>query len=134
MQGAKYDCSFMEATMMQLHESKEQLNRLKVSGSTAGRFLRSSAWMWPIEGTVTDSSGALVVGAKVAAQNTATGASRRFAAPPTAAFTHFSPLDAGDYTITVVSATGFENLVRENIHLDGMQVLVTQSDAARSAQ
>ncbi len=129
--------------MMQLHESKEQLNRLKVSGSTAGRFLRSSAWMWlvvlaiamltpmssiaqlggagTIEGTVTDSSGALVVGAKVAARNTATGAETVRSTTHSGLYT-LSPLDAGDYTITV-SATGFENLVRENIHLDGMQVL-----------
>jgi hypothetical protein len=33
-----------------------------------------------------------------------------------------APLDAGDYTVTV-GAQSFETLLRENIHLDGLQVL-----------
>src|ERR1700681_2159357 len=67
-----------------------------------------------IEGTVADSTGALVVGAKVTAQNTATGSETVRSTTKAGLYT-LSPLDAGDYTITV-SATGFENLVRENIH------------------
>jgi hypothetical protein len=74
-----------------------------------------------IEGTVADSTGALVVGAKVTAQNTATGSETVRSTTKAGLYT-LSPLDAGDYTITV-SATGFENLVRENIHVDGLQVL-----------
>jgi hypothetical protein len=74
-----------------------------------------------IEGTITDSTGALVVGAKVAARNLATGSETVRNTTRSGDYT-LAPLDAGDYTVTV-SATGFESLVRESIHLDGLQVL-----------
>ncbi|MGA3049809.1 MAG: TonB-dependent receptor [Terracidiphilus sp.] len=74
-----------------------------------------------IEGTVADSTGALVVGAKVIAQNTATGVETSRITNKSGLY-NLSPLDAGDYSV-VVSAAGFETLVREDIHLDGMQAL-----------
>jgi len=105
--------------------------------------LRSSAWGWlvvmviaimtpigamaqlagtgTIEGTVTDSSGAVVVGAKVIAQSVATGTVTVRTTTRSGIYT-LSPLDAGNYTVTV-TAPNFEKLVRENIHVDGLQVL-----------
>jgi hypothetical protein len=74
-----------------------------------------------IEGSVADSSGAVVVGAKVTARNLATGA-ETVRSTTSGGLYSLAPLDAGDYTLTA-SAPGFENLVRENIHLDGLQVL-----------
>ena len=74
-----------------------------------------------IEGTVTDSTGALVVGAKVTAHDVATGTETIRSTSKSGLYT-LAPLDTGDYSITV-SAAGFETLVRENIHLDALQVL-----------
>ncbi|MGA2672513.1 MAG: TonB-dependent receptor [Terracidiphilus sp.] len=106
-------------------------------------LLRSSGWVWlvflaiavmapfvakgqiggtgAIQGTVTDSSGALVVGAKVIAHSLATGAEMTRTADKDG-FYVLSPLDVGDYTVTA-TAKGFEKLLRENIHVDGMEVL-----------
>jgi hypothetical protein len=86
--------------------------------------MRSSAQLGgtgTIEGTVIDSTGALVVGAKVTARNVGTGAEMVRSTTRSGLYT-LAPLDAGDYTVTVV-APSFEKLVRENIHLDGLQVL-----------
>jgi hypothetical protein len=74
-----------------------------------------------IEGTVTDLSGALVVGAKVSARNVQTSSETVRSTSRSGLYT-LAPLDAGDYTITV-SSPGFEELLRENIHLDGLQIL-----------
>jgi hypothetical protein len=74
-----------------------------------------------IEGTVTDPSGAIVAGAKVTAQNLATGAVTTRTTTKSGLYS-LSPLDVGNYTVTV-TAPGFETLMRENLHVDGMQVL-----------
>ncbi len=74
-----------------------------------------------IQGTVTDPSGAVIPDAKVTARNLATGAETVRSSTSSGLYT-IAPLDAGNYTVTV-DATGFETLVRENIHLDGLQVL-----------
>jgi len=74
-----------------------------------------------IQGTVTDPSGAVIVGATVTAESLATGAKVTRSADK-AGFYVLSPLDVGDYTV-IVAAKGFEGLIRENIHVDGMQVL-----------
>jgi hypothetical protein len=74
-----------------------------------------------IEGTIVDSTGAIVVGAKVTAKSTRTGAQMvRFT--DKAGLYNLSPLDVGEYNVSV-SAAGFETLVRKSITLDGMQVL-----------
>jgi hypothetical protein len=74
-----------------------------------------------IEGTVTDPSGAMIPGAKVTGRDLATGAEMVRFTTSSGLYT-LAPLDAGDYVVTV-TASGFETLVRENIHVDGMQVL-----------
>ena len=74
-----------------------------------------------IEGTVADTTGAVVVGAKVTARAVATGVDTVRTTTKAGLYT-LSPLDPGDYTVTV-SAPSFEKLVQEHIHLDGLQVL-----------
>src|SRR5580698_4478024 len=74
-----------------------------------------------IEGTITDSTGAMVGGAKVTARSVATGTQIVRFTTSSGLYT-LAPLDAGDYVVTV-TASGFETLVRENIHVDGLKVL-----------
>jgi hypothetical protein len=74
-----------------------------------------------IQGTVTDSTGAVIAGANVTAENLATG-SKLTRAADKAGYYVLSPLDPGDYTVTTTAA-GFESLIRKNVHVDGMQVL-----------
>jgi carboxypeptidase family protein len=74
-----------------------------------------------IEGTVTDSTGALVVDARVTARSVATGAETVRTTTKDGLYS-LAPLDPGDYTVTVTAA-GFESLIRENIHVNGLQVL-----------
>jgi len=122
---------------------KRQMN---LSGTPRGQsqgFLRSLEWGWlvllaivlvapigakaqiggeaTIQGTVSDPTGAVIVGASVTAQNVATGAKLTRPADK-AGYYVLSPLDVGDYTITA-TGKGFEKLIRENIHVNGMQVL-----------
>lgn len=127
---------------MQVSETNELSSRKARKESLVG-FLHCSKWTWlvflviammaplgakaqlggtgTIEGTVTDSTGALVIGAKVSAVNVATGAETLRTTTHSGLYT-LAPLDAGDYIVTV-TAPSFEKLVRENIHLDGLQVL-----------
>jgi len=74
-----------------------------------------------IQGTVTDATGALVVGASVTAKSLATGSTMTRIANKDG-FYVLSPLEVGSYKITA-SAPGFEKLVRESIHVNGMQVM-----------
>jgi hypothetical protein len=74
-----------------------------------------------IEGTVTDSTGAAIPAAQVIAVELSTGAKTVRPTNPTGLYT-LSPLVAGTYSVTV-TAPGFEKLVRENIVLNGLQVL-----------
>jgi len=74
-----------------------------------------------IEGAVTDPMGAVVPGAKVTARNVATRAETVRTTTSSGLYT-LAPLEAGDYVVTV-TAPGFETLIREDIHVDGMQVL-----------
>ena len=74
-----------------------------------------------IEGTVTDSSGAVVPGAKITARNVATGAEMVRTSNSDGRY-NISPLDVGEYTVKI-SAKGFETLLREKLELNGMQVL-----------
>jgi hypothetical protein len=95
-------------------------------GLSLALFLPVSIWAQlggtgTIEGTVTDSSGAMVPGARVIARNAATRAEMVRTTTSSGLYT-LAPLDPGNYVITV-TAPGFETLVRENIHVDGLQVL-----------
>jgi len=74
-----------------------------------------------IQGTIIDSTGAVVVGATVAALNTATGTVTTRTSSKSGLYS-LSPLEPGNYTVTA-TAPGFEKLERANVHVDGMEVL-----------
>src|SRR5579862_4669341 len=69
-----------------------------------------------IAGTVTDSTGAVVPGATVAATSEATGITTKTVSTGTGDY-HFPALDPGIYTVTA-TAKGFETLVQKNIHVN----------------
>jgi len=94
---------------------------LVIAIMTPGAARAQLAGTGTIEGTIADSSGAVVPGATVVARNLATGA-ETVRTSTSAGLYNLSPLDAGDYSITV-TAKGFEKLVRPSVHVDGMQVL-----------
>ncbi|MGD0098619.1 MAG: carboxypeptidase regulatory-like domain-containing protein [Terracidiphilus sp.] len=73
-----------------------------------------------IEGTVSDTSGAVVPGAIVTATNTATGVSTTRVTSGAGYYT-ISPLVPGTYAVAV-EAKGFENFKQENMVIDAMQV------------
>lgn len=74
-----------------------------------------------IQGNVVDTTGAAVVGAKVIARSDKTGAEVVRITDKKGSY-NLTPLDVDDYTITV-TATGFETLLRTDIHVDGMETL-----------
>ncbi len=74
-----------------------------------------------IEGTITDPSGAVVVGAQVSAVNLSTGAETVRTTTKSGAYS-LAPLEPATYRITV-AAPGFETLVRDSISLNGLQVI-----------
>ncbi|HUB52892.1 MAG TPA: TonB-dependent receptor [Terracidiphilus sp.] len=86
-----------------------QQNRAQLGGSGA------------IEGTVTDSTGAVVPGARVTAKSDATGVEMERITNRDGRYS-LSPLDAGTYKVTV-SAKGFATLVREKMQVNGLQVI-----------
>lgn len=71
-----------------------------------------------IEGTVSDPSGAVVVGAAVDATNVATGI-KTDTTTTDAGFFVLSLLQPGDYTVTV-AASGFESLQQEHVIVDAL--------------
>jgi hypothetical protein len=72
-----------------------------------------------IQGTVTDTSGAVIAGATVTATNNATGVgSTRLST--SAGFFSIAPLLPGAYTLSV-TANGFEKLVQDNVTVDALQ-------------
>lgn len=83
-------------------------------GSAYGQF--SSA----IEGTVTDTTGAIVPSAKVVVTNTDTGVSQTTESN-SAGFYRFSALGPGHYQV-VISAQGFATVTQKNIDLTAMRV------------
>jgi hypothetical protein len=72
-----------------------------------------------IEGTVTDSTGAVISNAAVTVTNTATGTAT-VQKSSSAGFYSISPLLPGTYTIQVV-AQGFKTLVQDNVVVDALQ-------------
>lgn len=87
----------------------------------AGSAVAQMAGTGTIEGSVTDPSGAVIPNATIKAVNTATGAVTIRASSKSGLY-NLSPLTPGDYSLDVTAA-GFENLERANVHVDGMQVL-----------
>jgi Carboxypeptidase regulatory-like domain len=74
-----------------------------------------------IEGSITDPQGAVVAGARVVAKNVDTGAEMARVTNADGRYS-LSPLDAGTYTVTV-TAQGFTTLLRQGVHVNGLQVL-----------
>lgn len=74
-----------------------------------------------IQGTITDSTGAVIPHAQVSALDMATGMTTVMPTNTTG-FYSISTLPAATYTVTV-TAPGFEKLVRTNVVLNGLQVL-----------
>jgi len=72
-----------------------------------------------ITGTVTDKTGAVIPNAEVTATNTAT-LIKTVTKTTASGDYHFSALDAGIYTVTVV-AQGFQTLRQENVHVNAME-------------
>ena len=72
-----------------------------------------------IQGTVTDSTGAVIPNATVTATNTATGIAT-VQKSSSAGVYNLSPLQPGTYTLHV-QAQGFETLVQDNVVVDAMQ-------------
>ena len=73
-----------------------------------------------IQGTVTDSSGAVISGATITATNVGTNVST-VRTSSSAGFFSVSPLPAGTYRVTV-SATGFDKLVQDNVVVNALQI------------
>jgi Carboxypeptidase regulatory-like domain/TonB-dependent Receptor Plug Domain len=74
-----------------------------------------------IQGTVTDPSGAIVLGAAVTATNVATAATKT--QPTSSAGVYYiGPLSPGTYTVSV-SAAGFTSYFQENVVLNAMQIV-----------
>ncbi len=69
-----------------------------------------------LNGTAQDTTGAVIVNAKIEAKNEATGDTRRTISNETGFFA-FSGLPSGDYDILVESA-GFNSIRKNGIHLD----------------
>jgi hypothetical protein len=119
--------------------------QLEVSGTSRSlnkRFLRCSKWAWlvvlvialmapfcaqaqlsgkgAITGTVSDTSGAVIPGASVAATNDATGITTTTTTTGAGDF-NFPNLDPGIYTVTT-TAKGFEKLTQKGIHVNALEV------------
>ncbi len=73
-----------------------------------------------LQGTVTDTSGAVVPNAKVTATNTATSIST-VRDSTGAGFFNISPLQPGTYAVEI-SAKGFKTLVQDNVVVDALQM------------
>jgi hypothetical protein len=92
------------------------------SGFTSPALLKAqTGGTGTIEGTITDTTGAVIRNAQVSAVDTATGVET--VRPTTASGLYsLAPLPAGTYVVTV-TAPGFEKAVQQNIELNGLQVM-----------
>jgi len=73
-----------------------------------------------LQGTVTDSSGAVIAGATVAAINKATGV-QTVRTSSSAGFFSIAPLPPGTYSLKV-TARGFQTLMQDNVAVDALQI------------
>jgi hypothetical protein len=90
-----------------------------------------------ISGTITDSSGAIIPGAKITLINTATNLTFTRIASSAGEYT-FAPLKIGDYTLTA-TATGFETTKRDHIQVDvsskvGINVTLSPGEVSEVVQ
>jgi hypothetical protein len=85
----------------------------------AGSAMAQLTGKGAITGTITDSTGAVIPGASIAATNTATGITTTVPSTGTGSYT-FANLDPGIYRVTI-TAQGFGKLVQENIHVNAME-------------
>lgn len=74
-----------------------------------------------IQGTITDTTGAVIPGATVAATDVATGV-KTTRQTTNAGFYVLSPLPPGEYTVSV-SAKGFQTKVQEHVTVDALSVV-----------
>ncbi|MHB1021522.1 MAG: outer membrane beta-barrel protein [Acidobacteriaceae bacterium] len=74
-----------------------------------------------INGTVTDSTGAVIPGATVTATEVATGV-KTIRTTTSSGYYVLSPLDPGTYSVTL-TAPGFQTLKQENVVVDALQVV-----------
>jgi hypothetical protein len=87
----------------------------------AGALVRAQiAGNGEVQGTITDSSGAVVPGASVVATNAATGAKMSTMSTGAGLYV-LSPLTPGDYTVTV-EAKGFRTLVQQHLTVNALTV------------
>ena len=86
-------------------------------GSLSPHLLQAQTF-GSISGTVTDSSGAIIVGAKVTLQNTANGTSRTVPSNSSGLFS-FPTVEPGKYRLSIESP-GFRTEVRENLTINAL--------------
>jgi hypothetical protein len=73
-----------------------------------------------LEGTVTDSTGAVVPHASITITNNATGI-KTVSEASSAGYFDIAPVQPGTYTVEV-TAKGFKNLIQDNVVVDALQV------------
>lgn len=106
----------LEGANMRNHDRSTRLVFLTTFLIAAGAALGQIAGSGTIQGTISDSSGAVIPVAAVTAINMATGVET--ARPTTAAgFYVLSPLPAGEYTVKV-TAPGFQTLNQQHVVVD----------------
>ena len=79
-----------------------------------------------IEGTVTDSTGAVVSNAMVTATNQASGVTTSRPTSSSGLYT-INPVIPGTYTVTV-TATGFQRVTQQNLVVDALKVTGAEHD------
>ncbi|SPE25240.1 TonB-dependent receptor plug [Candidatus Sulfotelmatomonas gaucii] len=123
-----------------MRQAQQQISGTR-TGGTQSRFFHFAAWscaalliaiLLPslganaqltgkgaITGTVTDSTGAVIPGADIAAMNDANGITTKTVSTSAGDY-HFADLDPGIYTVTS-TAKGFKTVVQKNIHVNAME-------------
>ena len=92
-----------------------------LSGAQPGVLRAQTAGEGTIEGTVTDSTGAVIGNASITATNIATNVSATRTTTKDGLYT-VAPLEPGTYTVTI-AAPGFKTMKQENLDVVGLGVL-----------